>query len=89
MTLLTEAGMREKVRSYIAANLVVYDEEVVFSDEDNIFALGFVNSLFAMQLLTFVEQEFDIVVDNDDMEIINFSSVSNIVNLVQKKKAGA
>ena len=77
--------LNSKIREYIQSNLVVFDDEAAFSDSDNIFKLGFVNSLFAMKLLNFVETEFNIVVDNDDININNFSSVDNIVSLVEKK----
>jgi len=77
--------LNNKIRAYIQSNLIVFDDDATFSDSDNIFKLGFVNSLFAMKLLNFVETEFGIVVDNDDINIANFSSVDNIVALVEKK----
>jgi len=76
---------RDKVRKYIEDNLIVFGEKVDFTDEDNIFVRGFVNSLFAMKLLTYVEQEFNLVVESEDMEISNFSSVNSIVKLIEKK----
>lgn len=76
----------KKIRSYIEANLVVFDDDVEFSDSDNIFKMGFVNSLFAMKLLAFVEKEFNIKVDNDDIDIANFSTVDNIVALIKRKE---
>lgn len=76
---------KEKVRGYIDENLLIFGEKVTFTDEDNIFERGFVNSLFAMKLLTYVEQEFKIVVESEDMEISNFNSVNNIVKLIEKK----
>jgi methoxymalonate biosynthesis acyl carrier protein len=79
---------REKIRSFIEANLVVFEDEAEFADADNIFEMGFVNSLFAMKLLNYVENEFGVEVDNDDMEISNFSSVDNIMNFIQSKKDG-
>lgn len=76
---------KEKIRKYIQANLIVFEDEAEFNDSDNIFKLGFVNSLFAMKLLTFVEKEFNIVVENDEIDISNFSSVDNIASLISKK----
>lgn len=80
--------LKEKIRSFISDNLIVADPNVdrTFTDEDNIFKMGFVNSLFAMKLLNYVENEFDILVDNEDINITNFSSVENIVRLVENKK---
>ena len=77
---------KEKIRSFIQANLLVFEDEDEFSDSDNIFQLGYVNSLFAMKLLNYIEHEFGIMVDNEDMDIKNFSSVNNIVQLIESKK---
>ncbi len=77
---------REKIRNFITSHLVVFEDEAEFSDSDNIFELGFVNSLFAIQLVNYVQNEFEIVLDDDDIDIANFSSVDNISKLIRKKK---
>lgn len=79
--------LKEKIRAYIRKNLVVFDDDVTFTDSDNIFELGFVNSLFAMKLVTFVEREFDIEIDNEDLDINNFKCVDNIAQIIEKKMA--
>ena len=76
---------KEMIRNYINSNLITFDD-VEFSDSDNIFKGGLVNSLFAMKLLTFIEKEFSIKVDDEDIEIANFSSVNNIIKLIEKEK---
>jgi len=58
-------------------------------DDDDIFQLGFVNSMFAIQLVAFIEKEFDIVVDDEDLDIENFNSVDALARLVARKSAGA
>ncbi|HEX3045789.1 MAG TPA: acyl carrier protein [Bacillota bacterium] len=79
--------IKQKIRSFIEKNMVIYDE-VDFSDDDNIFSMGFVNSLFAMKLLTYIEKEFKITVDNVDIDLANFSTVNNMVNLINRKMQG-
>jgi len=54
-------------------------------DED-IFALGFVNSLLAMQLVAFVEKEFGVQVGDEDLDLDNFRSITAISNLVARKQ---
>lgn len=56
------------------------------ADED-IFALGFVNSLLAMQLVAFVEKEFGVRVEDEDLDLDNFRSIHAISALIAKKKA--
>ncbi|HYP25635.1 MAG TPA: phosphopantetheine-binding protein [Blastocatellia bacterium] len=58
-------------------------------DEDDIFQLGFVNSMFAIQLVAFIEKEFDIVVDDEDLDIENFNSVNALAGFIGRKGAGA
>lgn len=74
-----------KIRRFIETNLIVFEDEAAFSDADNIFQMGYVNSLFAMKLLNYVEHEFRIEIENEEMDIVNFSSVNNIVMLIEKK----
>lgn len=55
--------------------------------EEDIFALGFVNSLLAMQLVAFVEKEFGVRVEDEDLDLDNFRTIQAISNLVARKKA--
>ncbi len=73
--------IREKVKAFLAR----FFRRRQLSDEEDIFAQGFVNSLFAMQLVMFLEKEFKIKVDNKDLDVSNFSSINAIVNLIEKK----
>lgn len=81
--------LNQKVRAFIQTNLIVLEDEADFQDSDNIFQMGYVNSLFAMKLLNYVESEFKVTVDNDEMDIKNFSSVNSIVSLVRRKSEQA
>jgi len=56
-------------------------------DDEDIFALGFVNSMFAMQLVLFIEQEFQVTIENEDLELDNFRTISAMVSLLERKKS--
>lgn len=56
-------------------------------DNEDIFALGFVNSMFAMQLVLFIEQEFKVAIDNEDLDLDNFRTVEAMTSLVERKLA--
>ena len=70
-----------KIKTFVSRFLGHYDLRY---DED-IFALGFVNSMFAMQLVLFVEQEFQITVENEDLDFENFKTINAIANLIERK----
>ena len=56
-----------------------------FKDDDNLFESGIVNSLFAVQLMTFIEMTFAIEVATDDLDIENFKSLNAMTAFVLKK----
>ncbi|MEV4313145.1 phosphopantetheine-binding protein [Actinocrispum sp. NPDC049592] len=70
---------KTRIRSFLGTRL-----PGDLTDDEDIFEAGLVNSLFAMQLVLFVEQEFAIQVGNDDLERDNFRSVNSIAGLVER-----
>ena len=69
------------IRQFLARHV----KGVELTDDQDIFALGFVNSLLAIQLVDFVEKEFSIEVDDDDLDLDNFRSVDAIDAFVNRK----
>jgi methoxymalonate biosynthesis acyl carrier protein len=53
--------------------------------ESDIFTGGIANSLFALQLIQFVEQRFGLVVTDEDLEASNFRSVQAVSSFVERK----
>lgn len=70
-----------KVKKFIETHI----NGQTFDDESDIFQLGYVNSLFAMQLVNFVEKEFNIKVENEELNINNFNCVNNLIAYVNSK----
>jgi methoxymalonate biosynthesis acyl carrier protein len=54
-------------------------------DED-IFATGYVNSLFVVQLITWIERTFNTSIESNELDIENFKTIEAISQLVQRKK---
>jgi len=80
MCILDEA--RVKIREFVLR--YVRDDDL--EDSENMFELGYVNSLFAMQLVLFVEKEFGVTVNREDMDFNNFRSIDAITALVTRGK---
>jgi len=55
-------------------------------DEDDLFAGGFVNSLYLAQLLAFVQSEFGLELAEDDYDMANFRSLRAIAEFVVRKR---
>ncbi|MFD8379996.1 acyl carrier protein [Streptomyces sp. NPDC059679] len=59
------------------------------AEDDDIFALGYVNSLFAVQLAVFVEKATGTELGPDDMDFENFRTTGGLVRLITSKTATA
>ena len=81
----SEARIRERIRAFLGCHLRGSPPD----DGTDIFSAGFVNSLFAMQLVLFVEKEFAITIASEDLELAHFRSVDALTALVARKRAAA
>ena len=78
----TTLSPKETIRNFILDSINIPD----LNDDDNLFESGIVNSLFAVQLMTFLEKSFDIEVTMDDLSMDNFESINATSSFVQKKQ---
>ena len=78
--------IKGKIRDFMRANLIAFDDDLTLGDDDNIFESGFVDSSVAMQLVIFVEEAFNIQVTDDDLDLVNFSSINRIVEFISRKE---
>ncbi len=79
--------MSYEAKTRIRAFLERSFQNLDVSDDEDIFELGFVNSLFAMQLVMFVERDFGISVEDADLNLDNFRSVDAMADLIRRKAA--
>jgi methoxymalonate biosynthesis acyl carrier protein len=71
-----------KVRGFLAK----YFRKHELQNDEDMFTLGFVNSLFAMQLVMFLEKEFAVRIETKDLDIENFRTINSIIRLIENKK---
>ena len=74
------------VQSRVKAFLSRFFRQHDLQPDEDIFALGFVNSLLAMQLVNFIEKEFGVTVEDEDLDLANFRSLAAIDALVARKR---
>jgi methoxymalonate biosynthesis acyl carrier protein len=76
-----ENRVKETVKRFILSSINIEH----LNDDDDLFESGFVNSLFAVQLMTFIEKTFAIEVEMDDLDIENFKSLNAAAAFVVRK----
>ncbi len=83
MELENKQIVSKKIRSFILDAIRIPD----LKDEDNLFESGIVNSLFAVQMMTYLEKTFGIQVTTDDLVIENFQSIDSATSFVLQKQS--
>ena len=59
-----------------------------WGEEDDLFASGAVSSMFAMELVTFIEGEFGVAIGGPDLRLDNFRTPRAMVDLVGRLREG-
>jgi acyl carrier protein len=76
-------GTRDRIRAFVRDSFLVDD----FSDEDSFVGRGIVDSLGMMQLVSFVEKDLGVAVEDSDLVPENFDSVARVGSFVERKRA--
>ena len=74
--------IKQKVRNFLAE--FVQTENL--DDDDNLFETGMLNSLFAMQLVLFIEKEFGFQVSNENLSMDNFKSINAVAEMIVREE---
>jgi acyl carrier protein len=78
---MSDENIKSRIRGFMARSF----EGREFADDDDIFALGFGNSLFAIQLVQFMESAFKVEIEAEDLDMANFRSIQAVSALVARK----
>jgi acyl carrier protein len=72
---------KETIRAFLSQHI----RDNSFQDDDDLFGKGYLNSLFAMEMVLFVEKEFALTIENTDLDPDNFRSVNALAAFVEQK----
>ena len=78
---------REKLKNYILENYLFTDDQSALNDSDSFMEQGIIDSTGIMEVVFFLEEEFDIQVQDEEMIPENLDSIDNLVAFVEKRQA--
>jgi D-alanine--poly(phosphoribitol) ligase subunit 2 len=81
--------MDEKIRQYLADTLLIEftDDDGGVREDANLFESGLIDSFAFVQLVAFLEKEFDIKISDDEVLSDSLSSFAKIRSFVEGKVA--
>lgn len=78
-------GVTERVREFIVKELMHEKSQGAVGDHDSLLERGILDSLGLVKLLAFLEQEFRIVLPDEEVVPDHFETISSIVALVNAR----
>lgn len=81
--------IKNKLRSYILENFLFTDDDSELNDEDSFLEKGIIDSTGIMEVIDYLNEEFSVVVSDDEMVPENLDSVNRIVAFVDRKRSAA
>lgn len=80
--------MKEKIREYIFQNFLFDENDGSLGDDDSLLEKGIIDSTGVLELVMFLEEDFQIEVKDEDLVPENLDTVNNLVKYINSRKAG-
>ena len=78
-----------KIRNYILENYLFTDDQSALSSEDSFLDKGILDSTGILEIIFFLEEDFEISIEDEEMIPKNLDSVNNIVAFIGRKSEHA
>jgi acyl carrier protein len=76
------------IKTFIRTELV-YDDEKDFAENTNLIERGIIDSMSLVRLISFIEENYEIQVQDEDIVPENFSSLNKISSFIGERRKPA
>ena len=77
--------MKDQIRTYIMDNILLGSADQSIADDDSFLEKRIIDSTGILELVAFVEDEFDIEVGDEELIPDNFDSIDKLAAYTQRK----
>jgi acyl carrier protein len=79
-------NISKRIRQFIQTTFPLARKQSALSDHDSLFSSGIVDSLGVLDLVTYLENEFGVMVADEDLLAENFESIGRMAEFVTLKQ---
>ncbi len=73
------------LKDFILDSFLPFAEEIPFEDEDSFMEKGIINSTGVLELLQFIEETFEITVEDAEVVPDNLDSLNKLTSFIESK----
>lgn len=78
-----------KLRKYILETYLFTTDEAALANDDSFLDKGIIDSTGILELVMFLEQEFGLTVDDEELLPENLDSIDHLVQFIERKQSVA
>ena len=75
----------DSLRAFIQENFL-FGQQVTFSDDDSLLEQGIIDSTGVLELVQFLEEQYQITVADEELVPENLDSIGNLVRFIDAKR---
>jgi acyl carrier protein len=77
---------KNKIRMFIVETFLFEAPDATLGDDESLLDSGIIDSTGVLELVAFIEDEFDIEVKDEELIPDNLDSISKLANFIEKKQ---
>jgi acyl carrier protein len=86
MTMTNENDIKQQIRNFVIENFLMGDASSMLKDNESFLETGTIDSTGVLEVVTFLESDLGIKVDDKDLVPENLDSVNNLTRYVLRRK---
>jgi len=84
---MTRTEIRSRIRAFIQENFLYMRSDFQLGDEDSLLGTGIIDSMGVMELTAFLQDEFGLHVEDEEITQANLGSVAALIRFTEGKRS--
>ena len=85
---VSAVDLKKEVKDFVVANFLFGNTATTFEDGDSFLEKGIIDSTGILELIDFLEENYGISVEDNELVPENLDSLENVVSFIARKKSG-
>jgi acyl carrier protein len=79
-------AIEDLIRQHILEELLFDQPHAVLTNDDELLEKKIIDSMALVQLISFIEEQYGIEVDDEDLKLENFKTINHIKKYIESKR---
>ena len=77
--------IQSEVRNFVAENFLFGEDPESLQNDDSFLETGIIDSTGVLELVAFIEDQYDVEVDDDELVPENLDSINRLIDFIDSK----